>query len=232
MRMLPQRYSARAKLTSFPRAVLLACGAAVVTLLLFACSTNEPTSPVLRSISGPVVLRGYFVAADGRFNGTRVVGDADGVKVELVRGNQVIATTTTVDGTYRFSGLGTGTYNVRTVTVGAVHDTTEALTVAVADVVVADTLRLNSQGDLYPVPNPFADFTRVYFEIADSLSPHITIRSLAGSQVRLLSPGARPAGLWSVVWDGRDDAGALVSAPIHWIVYEWGADRRAQLLFR
>jgi len=208
----------------------LAC-AVLVLAALAACSRN-PSEPILRSITGNVVLRGYFIDTAGRPAGTRVVGDADGVKIDLVRNNRVIASTTTVDGIYRFTGLGTGAYIARTVSLGGVHDTTEALTVAVADVAVADTLRMYSRGDLYPVPNPFVTSTDVYFEVSDTMFVEVTIRDLAGNRVRSLFAGEMPSGLRLIRWDGRDNHGALAPALIHWMVFEAGDDLRAHLLFR
>lgn len=196
-----------------------------------ACS-QKPTDPVLRSISGTVVLRGYFIDVNGRPAGTRVVGDADGVKVDLVRANRVIASTTTMNGNYQFLGLTAGVYNALTVSLGGIHDTTEALTIAVRSVAVADTLRMNSRGDLYPVPNPFADSTVVYFEVPDTVMVDVSIRDLAGNRVRSLTTGEMLPGLRSVTWDGRDDDGALAPGLIHWMVYESENDLRAHLLFR
>lgn len=196
-----------------------------------ACS-QKPTDPILRSISGSVILRGYFIDTAGRPAGTRVVGDADGVKIDLVRAGRVIASTTTVNGGYLFTGLPTGVYNALTVNLGGIHDTTEALTIAVRSVAVADTLRMNSRGDLYPVPNPFVDSTVVYFEVPDTVFVQVTIRTLAGNIIRTLAAKEMVPGLQSVTWDGRDDRGALAPAIIHWMVYESGYDLRAHLLFR
>ncbi len=209
---------------------LLAC-AALMLAALPACS-QKPTDPALRSITGNVVLRGYFIDTNGRPAGTRVVGDADGVRVDLVRANRVIASTTTVDGIYTFTGLSTGVYIARTVSLGGIHDTTEALTVAVRNVAVADTLRMYSRGDLYPVPNPFTDSTVVYFEVPDTMFVEVTIRNLAGRRIRSLVAEELPSGLQQVTWDGRDDDGALAPAVFHWMVYEAQDNLRAHLLFR
>ncbi len=205
--------------------------AALMVAALSACS-QKPTDPALRSITGNVVLRGYFIDTNGRPAGTRVVGDADGVRIDLVRNNRVIASTTTVNGIYTFTGLGTGVYIARTVSLGGIHDTTEALTIAVRDVAVTDTLRMYSRGDLYPVPNPFTDSTVVYFEVPDTMFVEVTIRDLAGNRVRSLVAGDLPSGLRQVTWDGRDEDGALAPAVIHWMVYEADDNLRAHLLFR
>jgi len=222
----------RNRLTRDSASVGVVVGCTALVLAALGGCSKDTTEPILRSISGHVVLRGYFIDAIGRPAGTRVVGDADGVKVELLRANRVIASTTTVDGVYRFSGLGTGAYIARTVDIAGVGDTTETLTIAVKDVAAADTLRMYSRGDLYPVPNPFVDSTAVYFEVQDSALVEVTIRDLAGNHVRSLIADVLSAELHRVTWDGRDDHGLPAPALIHWMVYESGDDLRAHLLFR
>ncbi len=216
---------------TFARIVRVLASAILLLAGLPACS-EKPTDPILRSIAGNVVLRGYFIDVNGRPAGTRVIGDADGVKVDLVRSGRIIASTTTVDGSYLFTGLPTGVYNALTVNLGGIHDTTAALTIAVRSVAVADTLRMYSRGDLYPVPNPFVDSTVVYLEVPDTVFVTITIRDLAGRVVRSVAAAEMEPGLRSVTWDGRDDDGAIAPGTIHWMVYESGDDLRAHLLFR
>src|SRR6266487_2750432 len=75
---------------------------------LAGCARDSPTSPN-REISGPVVLVGYLTDSTGRFVGTKVFSDADGVPVELVVGSGVIATTVTARGRYTFADVARGT---------------------------------------------------------------------------------------------------------------------------
>src|SRR5262245_35517970 len=83
-------------------------------LLVAACSRDQPTAPRVHSLSGHVKLTGFLVSPSGFFVGTRVLGDADGVAVELQRGTEVVARTVTVAGVYRFAGLAPGAYVART----------------------------------------------------------------------------------------------------------------------
>src|SRR5690349_2751921 len=124
----------------------LACATALAS-----CARHEdmPTAPGLHSITGRVVLTGSLVDANSQFLGTRVVTDADGVGVQLVFGTDVVATATTVHGAYRFGGLANGAYVVRTAPlVRDFGDQTGQLTIANADIVVGDTLRIDSYGDI------------------------------------------------------------------------------------
>src|SRR5712691_7008226 len=123
-------------------------------LLLSGCGRHSPAAPN-PGLSGPVVLVGYLTDSLAKFVGTRVFADADGIPVELVSGPDVVATTTTVKGRYTFTGLKRGSYVARTRVTPDLIAQTHVLTVTEALVMVGDTLRLQSRGDLYPYPNPF-----------------------------------------------------------------------------
>jgi len=202
------------------------------TMLLLSCGRDPPTAPGRHSISGSVVLTGYVVDVFGTFVGTRVVGDADGVPVELSDGARVVARTTTVGGIYRFSGLDPGAYRAQTRVIGDIADHTEVLTIARADVVSGDTLRLASVGDLSPVPNPAFPWTLLYFELPDSQEIELSILDIEGRSVRRLVAGTLPPDLYRVFWDGRDDEGQDVNEVLYWATLESPGDVRAQLLFR
>ena len=208
------------------------CIALASALAILSCAADEPTGPGTYSITGPVVLRGYLVHSSGAHAGTAVVGDADGVLVELVYAGSVVARTHTVDGTYRFTGIGPGGYLLRAPVVPGFGDESEPITVANHDLHVADTLRLTSQGDLTPVPNPTLDTTRVFFELAVTQHVEMKILDLAGNLVRTLRDNVVTAGLRSEVWDGRDASGDPVVPGYYWATWTAGADVRAHLLLR
>src|SRR5262245_9448815 len=103
---------------------------------------GDPFVPGKYSLSGPVTLRGYYVDPSGAFAGTRIIGDADGVPVDLLFGDAVVASTITADGVYRFTGLRSGGYRVRARVIPGIEWLTEPLVVTNRDVVAEDTLRL------------------------------------------------------------------------------------------
>ncbi len=144
---VPARITMPAPGLRLARHLALACLAAAC-----GCSSDRPMAPRAHALSGHVVLSGPFVDAAGNLAGTRVLGDADGVAVELLDGNRVLAHTTTTAGVYRFTGLVSGVYTARTRVNEAVQDETNPLTIADADIAAADTLRLAASGDLFPVP--------------------------------------------------------------------------------
>lgn len=202
-----------------------------MVLALASCGRDTPTTPSLHSLSGAVVLTGYLVDASSHFVGTRIDADADGVAVDLLYGDQVVRSTTTRHGAYRFDGLQNGGYVARSRVIGTVDDETATLTIAGADVVSRDTLRLASVGDITPVPNPRAPLSDLYFALADSVTVTVRVLDLAGHTVRHLYAGPLSAGLHAVRWDGRDDAAQPVTQTAAWAIVEAPGDTRAQLVF-
>jgi hypothetical protein len=209
-----------------PRLVALIAIAGLVS-----CS-NEPTKPRAYSVTGHVTLTGYLVDDGGGFTGTRVVGDADGVAVELVFGTRVVARAATVDGVYRFSGVKPGGYVVQTHPVSIVTDYTEDVTVVNSDLAIADTLRLASVGDLTPTPNPIGSGSRIYFSIPDTQYVDVQVRNMAGEPVKTLLLGDLPGGIQHAFWDGRDAQGAIVPGEVFWVTFDSGSDHRAHLVFK
>jgi len=205
---------------------------ALAACLLPSCGRDQPTAPRSHAMTGHVVLRGFLVAGDGRFAGTRVVGDADGVLVELLSSDRVVAQATTAHGVYRFEGVGPGAYIVRAPVIGDLSYQTDVVTMTQTDLNVADTLRVTSRGDIYPVPNPFGAATLGYFEIPDTELVEGRILDLAGRSVRTLITAELPTGLWQMLWDGLDDGGHAVPGPIYWMTLTEPTGARGQLVFR
>ena len=206
----------------------------LVALALSACAKKpaDTVAPALRTLSGHVRLTGFLVHPDGRFAGTRVVGDADGVRIDLSSANRIIASTLTVDGIYRFTGLGPGTYRTRVTVVEGFSDSTEALTVPDRDVVAGDTLKLVATGALHPTPNPMAPDTRIHLAVADSGFVEIKIRDMAAATVKTLFSGIFVPASIAPPWDGLDDSGQPTPAGLYWVTYVQGTDVRVHLLFK
>ncbi len=64
-------------------------------------------------------------------------------------------------------------------------------------------------------PNPFNPTTTIEFRIAKQGQYTLTVYDVLGRRVRTLTDGIQAAGLHRVRWDGRDDAGNIVSAGIY-----------------
>jgi hypothetical protein len=213
-------------------ALVLWCMVPLSALVIPACSRDQPTAPRLHALSGHVRLTGYLVDAEGRFAGTRVVGDADGVAVELVYGDQVIARTLSAHGAYRFTGLGPGGYFARARVIGSIGDRTRVVTIAGADITAGDTLRIASLGDIYPVPNPSALSTDFYFVLRDTEYVDVRVIDVAGNLVRSLHADEMWPGQRVVTWGGIDQRGRPAPPGLYWVTLVAGDDYRAQLLFR
>jgi hypothetical protein len=81
---------------------------------------------------------------------------------------------------------------------------------------------------LHPaVPNPFNPSTQLRFDLAAQCTVQLVIFDARGARVRLLAVGARPAGSYPVVWDGRDDLGRSVGSGIYVARLETSAGQRA-----
>lgn len=66
---------------------------------------------------------------------------------------------------------------------------------------------------LHPgAPNPARGPSRITFALPRAGQVRLSVYGLRGERVRTLVDGGRPAGLQSVTWDGRDDAGREVGA--------------------
>ena len=61
-------------------------------------------------------------------------------------------------------------------------------------------------------PNPFNAVTRIQFQLQEGGPTSLIVYDLLGRRVRTLTDGERSAGSWSVVWDGRNDAGRTVGS--------------------
>ena len=64
-------------------------------------------------------------------------------------------------------------------------------------------------------PNPFNPSTRISYEIPKTTYVRLTIYNTLGQSVRVLVDGRPTAGRKTAIWDGRDQAGNMVSSGIY-----------------
>ena len=204
---------------------------ALVLAALASCGHGAPFTPKSTyALSGHVTLRGYYMDRDGNFTGTRVIGDAEGVPLELHFGDAVIARTTTHGGIYRFPAVRPGQYFVSTRIVPGIEWQTHPVTVVNSDLAVADTLRLSSLGDILPVPNPFTDSVTVSFVVHDSTeATKLALVDIGGQPVRTFFDHPVPINTYTASM--KLPLLPANSAPrLWWITFTSGPDLRAQLL--
>ena len=72
-------------------------------------------------------------------------------------------------------------------------------------------------------PNPFNVSTTIRYQLPEPGYVNLTISNLLGQKVRVLISEMRPAGYHSVRWDGRNEAGRLVSSGVYLYRMETGA---------
>jgi len=64
-------------------------------------------------------------------------------------------------------------------------------------------------------PNPFNPQTTITYDLAKTGTVRLSVYAVNGQLVRTLVDGERPAGSYSVVWDGTDDAGRDVASGVY-----------------
>ena len=64
-------------------------------------------------------------------------------------------------------------------------------------------------------PNPFNSGTVIRFDLPQRRILELSIYSLAGQKVTTLIDGLRPAGSYTVRWDGRDAAGYALASGLY-----------------
>ena len=82
-------------------------------------------------------------------------------------------------------------------------------------------------------PNPFNPETTISYDIAKTGTVRVSVYALTGQLVRTLVDGERPAGSYSVTWDGKDDAGRDVASGVYlcrMVAGEYSAVRKLMLV--
>jgi len=64
-------------------------------------------------------------------------------------------------------------------------------------------------------PNPFNPSTTIKYQIASDASVNLVIYNVQGQKIRTLISKEQKAGYYSVVWDGRNEAGQTVSSGLY-----------------
>ena len=64
-------------------------------------------------------------------------------------------------------------------------------------------------------PNPFNPTTQISFDLASESPTELSIFNVFGQRIRTWSYQQRSPGSYSVIWNGRDEGGALVSSGVY-----------------
>jgi len=66
-----------------------------------------------------------------------------------------------------------------------------------------------------PAPNPFRDQTRIRLALREEAGVSVSIHDASGRLVREYPEATRPAGVWSLEWDGRNGRGSAASPGVY-----------------
>ena len=83
-------------------------------------------------------------------------------------------------------------------------------------------------------PNPSGPFTTIRYSLAEEGAVEVSVFDVEGRKVRTLVREQVPAGIHSVIWDGRDDSGREVASGAYFCRLEVGgyAETRQVMLSR
>jgi flagellar hook assembly protein FlgD len=80
-----------------------------------------------------------------------------------------------------------------------------------------------------PRPNPFGSATAIDYAVpADGAHVRIVVFDVSGRLVRTLVNQTRPAGRYSVAWDGRDSGGQRAASGVYFYRMDAGEFSRVQ----
>ncbi|GEM_PF-963076 len=81
-------------------------------------------------------------------------------------------------------------------------------------------------------PNPFNPITSINFEMPTAQNVRLTVYNMLGQSVRTLVNDQRSAGLYTILWDGRDDAGHMVGSGVYFYQIQAGSfTKTAKMVF-
>lgn len=83
-----------------------------------------------------------------------------------------------------------------------------------------------------PRPSPFFGSTTLDFTLSREQQVEVSVHDVSGRLVRRLEGGALASGTHSVVWNARDDSGALVPSGIYFVRLLAGGQARFQRVVR
>jgi len=89
------------------------------------------------------------------------------------------------------------------------------LTLETGSLGVNDEIMPNKFALYQNVPNPFNPVTNIRFEIGQQSNVKIKVYNIIGREIVVLTNQSYTSGLYSLVWDGRDNHGLHVSSGMY-----------------
>lgn len=156
----------------------------------------------------------------------------NGVKVWLLEADARVDSNLTRNGVYVFSLKVGHTYRVLAGVPPVLTDTLKSFTVIddARAIYPDDTLSLQPFGVLGSGPNPFSFQVELRFSVATQGTCTLEIHDLRGARVRTIANRSFPAGLHSLLWNGRDDLNGALPAGKYWALLTTPDGTSADLL--
>lgn len=211
---------------------------AVAAMLMTSCEDQTSQHPLLRpqtgryALGGRVRLVANLTGPTGDSVGTRVVDDADGVRVRLLTGGASVDSVYSQGGVFEFRVDDVGAYTA------AAWVCPESLrvshvTLADADTTFPDTLTLRPFGELHTYPNPFPATEGLAIEFTAPVAQRVTteIHTLGGVTVWSYSIDL-PAGFFHLHWNGNTNDNTPLPAGAYWVVVQMGGRHHCSLVFK
>ena len=80
-------------------------------------------------------------------------------------------------------------------------------------------------GQVFNFPNPFNASTSISVTLPEAGEVDIEVYNILGQAVRRLFRGYRPAGVYQLAWDGRDDDGRAAASGVYLVSAQRGGVR-------
>ena len=72
-------------------------------------------------------------------------------------------------------------------------------------------------------PNPFSASTIISYKLTGSFETNVKIYDLTGREIVTIANGFQPAGIYQLIWNGKDSKGLSVPSGIYFCCLEAGS---------
>jgi hypothetical protein len=107
-----------------------------------------------------------------------------------------------------------------------IQDSVDAANALLTATPITDTLPVKPFALAQNRPNPFNPSTSIKFNVERTGHVEIAVFNLSGRKIKTLASRSYPAGEHSVMWDGRDEAGAAMPSGLY--VYRYNSGGQSQ----
>ena len=119
---------------------------------------------------------------------------------------------------FRFRVLAPGASGITVDAVKARDARNRGVTLPFTTTLVAGAPPPPSVTQLSPAqPNPFSRTSTISFSLAEAGAIDLAVYAVSGARVRTLARGAHEPGIYSLIWDGRDDGNAVTAAGVYYV---------------